>query len=147
MRESRIIACGRGWPRCEASRTGEAGHGLSLERDPSSGTDFVRATFSHKGRREEDEMTSPDLPAELKAALDARLQGLSRSDAAGRAALISRTYRDGGGSGGITSEADALAYAVVRMPATYAAVTASLNALGEIRPEFAPARLFRGWLG
>jgi hypothetical protein len=22
-----------------------------LERDPSSGTDFVRATFSHKGRR------------------------------------------------------------------------------------------------
>jgi len=23
-----------------------------MERDPSSGTDFVRATFSHKGRRE-----------------------------------------------------------------------------------------------
>jgi ribosomal protein RSM22 (predicted rRNA methylase) len=86
-------------------------------------------------------MTSPDLPAELKAALDARLQGLSRSDAAGRAALISRTYRDGGGSGAITSGADALAYALVRMPATYAAVTASLNALGEIRPEFAPASL------
>jgi ribosomal protein RSM22 (predicted rRNA methylase) len=86
-------------------------------------------------------MTSPDLPAELKAALDARLQGLSRSDAAGRAALISRTYRDGGGSGGISSEADALAYALVRMPATYAAVTASLNALCEIRPELAPASL------
>jgi ribosomal protein RSM22 (predicted rRNA methylase) len=86
-------------------------------------------------------MTSPDLPAELKAALDARLQGRSRNDAAGRAAAISRTYRDGGGSGGITSEADALAYALVRMPATYAAVTASLNALGEIRPEFAPASL------
>jgi ribosomal protein RSM22 (predicted rRNA methylase) len=86
-------------------------------------------------------MTSPDLPAELKAALDARLQGLSRSDAAGRAALISRTYRDGGGSGAITSGADALAYALVRMPATYAAVTASLNALCEIRPELAPASL------
>jgi ribosomal protein RSM22 (predicted rRNA methylase) len=86
-------------------------------------------------------MTSPDLPAELKAALDARLQGLSRSDAAGRAALISRTYRDGGGSGGITSEADALAYALVRMPATYAAATASLNALREIAPQFAPASL------
>jgi hypothetical protein len=26
---------------------------LSAETDPSSGTDFVRATFSHKGRREE----------------------------------------------------------------------------------------------
>jgi ribosomal protein RSM22 (predicted rRNA methylase) len=86
-------------------------------------------------------MTTPDLPAELKAALDARLQGLSRSDAAGRAALISRTYRDGGGSGAITSGADALAYALVRMPATYAAVTASLNALCEIRPELAPASL------
>src|SRR5450755_1973854 len=86
-------------------------------------------------------MTTPDLPAELKAALDTRLQGRSRSDAGERATLISRTYRDGGGSGGITSEADALAYALVRMPATYAAVTASLNALGEIRPEFAPASL------
>ena len=86
-------------------------------------------------------MTTPDLPAELKAALDTRLQGRSRSDAGERATLISRTYRDGGGSGGITSEADALAYALVRMPATYAAVIASLNALGEIRPEFAPASL------
>ena len=86
-------------------------------------------------------MTSPDLPSELKAALDARLQGLSRNDAAGRAALISQTYRDGGGSSGITSEADALAYALVRMPATYAAVTAGLNALRGIVPDFAPASL------
>ena len=86
-------------------------------------------------------MTAPDLPAELKAGLDARLQGLSRNDAVGRAALISQTYREGGGSGTIRTEIDALAYALVRMPATYAAVTASLNALGEIRPEFAPASL------
>jgi ribosomal protein RSM22 (predicted rRNA methylase) len=86
-------------------------------------------------------MTAPDLPAELKAALDARLQGLSRNAAAERAALISQTYRDGGGSSAIRSEADALAYALARMPATYAAVTASLNALREIRPDFAPASL------
>src|ERR1700675_2006329 len=86
-------------------------------------------------------MTAPDLPAELKAGLDARLQGLSRIDAAGRAALISQTYREGGGSDAITSEADALAYALVRMPATYAAATASLNALCEIAPQFAPASL------
>ena len=86
-------------------------------------------------------MTSPDLPAELKAALDAKLRGFSRSDAAGRAASISKTYRDGGGSGAIRSEADALAYALARMPATYAAVTASLNALVEIRPDFAPTSL------
>lgn len=86
-------------------------------------------------------MTSPDLPAELKTALDGKLRGFSRNDAAGRSASISKTYRDGGGSGGIRSEADALAYALARMPATYAAVTASLNALIGIRPDFAPNSL------
>jgi ribosomal protein RSM22 (predicted rRNA methylase) len=86
-------------------------------------------------------MTAPDLPAELTAALNAKLQGLSRSDAAARAALISRTYRDGGNSRAITTEADALAYALARMPATYAAVTASLNALNEVRTDFVPKSL------
>jgi ribosomal protein RSM22 (predicted rRNA methylase) len=86
-------------------------------------------------------MTAPDLPAELKAALEAKLRGFSRSDAVTRATLISKTYRDGGGSGAIVSEADALAYALARMPATYAAVTASLNALREIAPDFAPKSL------
>src|SRR3979490_1841343 len=86
-------------------------------------------------------MTAPDLPAELKAALDAKLQGLSRNDAAERATLISQTYRGGGGSASIRTEADALAYALARMPATYAAMTASLNALCEVRPDFAPKSL------
>jgi ribosomal protein RSM22 (predicted rRNA methylase) len=86
-------------------------------------------------------MTAPDLPAELKTALDIRLHGRSRVDAAERAALISRTYRDGGNSRAIRTETDALAYALARMPATYAAVTASLNALRETRPDFAPASL------
>jgi ribosomal protein RSM22 (predicted rRNA methylase) len=86
-------------------------------------------------------ITPPDLPAELKAALDARLQGLSRTDAASRAARISNNYREGGGSGEIASEADALAYALARMPATYAAVTAGLNALREVAPGFAPKSL------
>jgi ribosomal protein RSM22 (predicted rRNA methylase) len=86
-------------------------------------------------------MTAPDLPAELKVALDAKLQGLSRNDAANRAAVISKTYRDGGGSGAIKSGTDALAYALARMPATYAAVVASLNALCEARPDFAPKNL------
>jgi ribosomal protein RSM22 (predicted rRNA methylase) len=86
-------------------------------------------------------MTAPDLPVDLKAALEERLQGLSRVDAASRAALISKTYRDGGGSGAIRSETDALAYALSRMPATYAAVTASLNAVREITPGLAPASM------
>src|SRR5580704_7903909 len=41
--------CGRRWLR--EAKTDEGS--VSADRDPSSGTDFVRATFSHKGRREE----------------------------------------------------------------------------------------------
>jgi ribosomal protein RSM22 (predicted rRNA methylase) len=86
-------------------------------------------------------MIPPSLPPALRAALEQKAQGLSRSDAAVRAAAISQTYRGGGGSEVIRSESDALAYALARMPATYAAVVASLNALREIRPEFAPQNL------
>jgi len=84
---------------------------------------------------------TPDLPAELKAALAHKADGLSRTDAARRAGTISQTYRDGGGSGGIRTDTDALAYALARMPATYAAVAASLNALVEVCPDFAPQSL------
>jgi ribosomal protein RSM22 (predicted rRNA methylase) len=84
---------------------------------------------------------APDLPAALKGALEAKLEGLPRSDVAARAATISKTYREGGGSGAIKSATDALAYALARMPATYAAVAACLNALIEARPGFAPTSL------
>src|SRR3954453_13407246 len=86
-------------------------------------------------------MISPDLPAALKATLESRLDGRSRQDGAARAARISTAYRSGGNSGTITSEADAIAYAPVRMPGTYAAVAASLNALMQSSPDFAPGSL------
>lgn len=86
-------------------------------------------------------MISPTLPAELKAALDGKLQGFSRSDAAQRSRKISTAYRAGGDSGTIKSEADALAYALARMPATYAAVAASLNALTAVAPYLTPETL------
>ncbi|MEA2891698.1 MAG: hypothetical protein QOI05_2491 [Bradyrhizobium sp.] len=86
-------------------------------------------------------MIPPDLPAELKSALDAKLHGLSRNEMAQRSAAISNTYRGGGGSAAIRTGTEALAYALARMPATYAAVTASLNALCEIRPDFSPKTL------
>ena len=86
-------------------------------------------------------MTPPSLPSALRTALDAKLEGLPRQDLASRAATISKAYRDGGSSITIGSELDALAYAIVRMPATYAAVTACLNALVEARPDFAPQSL------
>ena len=86
-------------------------------------------------------MNPPSLPAELIAALGARLQGVSRNELATRAEKISKTYREGGRSMTITSATDALAYALVRMPATYAAVAACLNAVQEISPDFAPQDL------
>ena len=84
---------------------------------------------------------SPDLPAELRAALARKAEGLSRADAAQRADAISQTYRSGGSSSRIKTRADALAYALARMPGTYAAIAASLNALAEIVPDFAPQSL------
>jgi len=86
-------------------------------------------------------MIAPGLPDELKVALERKSHGLSRGDAAQRASAISQTYRSGGGSGAIRTQDDALAYALARMPATYAAVIASLNALREVRPDFTPASL------
>jgi len=86
-------------------------------------------------------MLPPDLPAELKSALAAKLEGLSRNDAAARAALISQAYREGGTSRGIRSETDAIAYALARMPATYAAVVASLNALRTVQTDLAPVTM------
>ena len=86
-------------------------------------------------------MIAPDLPAELRGALEAKLEGLPRGDVAARAATISKTYREGGGSGTIRTATDALAYALARMPATYAAVAACLNALSEARPGFTPKSL------
>lgn len=86
-------------------------------------------------------MISPALPADLKAALEQLLHGTSRADAAARAAAISKTYRDGGTSAPIVGATDAIAYAGARMPATYAAVAASLNALAEVTPNFSPSTL------
>jgi len=85
---------------------------------------------------------NPDLPSELKAALDKAAQGKSRSEMARRAATLSQHYRAGGASaGGVESGEDALAYALTRMPATYAAATAVLGALIETRPDFSPRTL------
>jgi ribosomal protein RSM22 (predicted rRNA methylase) len=86
-------------------------------------------------------VTAPELPADLRGALEAKLHGLPRDDITARAAQISRTYRDGGNSRAIATPSDALAYALVRMPATYAAVAACLSALVEARPDFVPKSL------
>jgi ribosomal protein RSM22 (predicted rRNA methylase) len=80
-------------------------------------------------------------PPVLAAALDQMLQGVSRKDLAARAQGMSAAYRTGASSGGITDAAAALAYAVARMPATFAACAAVFARLAEAVPDFAPASL------
>lgn len=84
-------------------------------------------------------MTS--LPARIAAALQRKLENVSRNDLRQRAQALSDGYRAGGGSGIIRSDFDALAYAVARMPATYAAVHTTLAQTIELIPDFAPRSL------
>lgn len=79
------------------------------------------------------------LPAELREAIAQKLEGVSRHALAERARRISEHYRGGGASVAVVrDEMDALAYAVSRMPATYAAARNVLERLKERCPEFAP---------
>lgn len=78
------------------------------------------------------------LPAWIVAALQSKLENVSRNDLRERAQTISDAYRAGGSSEIVRSELDALAYAVVRLPATYAAVRAALVYAVEMVPDFKP---------
>ncbi len=85
---------------------------------------------------------NPALPAPLAAALEALAEGRSGRDLAARAQTISALYRSGAPSSqAIRGEDDALAYALTRMPATYAAVRAALEALTIWAPDFQPRTL------
>jgi ribosomal protein RSM22 (predicted rRNA methylase) len=80
----------------------------------------------------------PDLPPDLKAGLERLAHGMPRKAIAERAAAQSRMYRGGGGSHRIVTEADVLAYAFIRLPATYAAAAAVFNAICETLPTSQP---------
>jgi ribosomal protein RSM22 (predicted rRNA methylase) len=79
-----------------------------------------------------------ELPPPLRQAIDRALSGAR--DLATDAAALSQRYREERRDGGayVASERDALAYLAVRLPATYAAVRASLAAVADARPDFAP---------
>ncbi len=83
-----------------------------------------------------------DLPADLRRGLEHLTQGQSHRALAQRAAALSQRYRAGGRSAdAIRDQEDALAYALTRLPATYAAVAAALSAVAQARPGFAPRTL------
>jgi ribosomal protein RSM22 (predicted rRNA methylase) len=83
-----------------------------------------------------------DLPSELRAGLESALQGVSRNALVDRAGAISQAYRSGDNSAhAIRNASDALAYALTRLPATFAAVAAVLGELRRVLPGFAPRTL------
>src|SRR5262245_21548777 len=81
-----------------------------------------------------------DLPPLLRRAVDRALSGVSLGELAATAATLSQRYRQerSEGKAYVASNQDALAYLAVRLPATYAAVRASFDAVAETRPDFAP---------
>jgi ribosomal protein RSM22 (predicted rRNA methylase) len=90
----------------------------------------------------------PDLPGPLRAALDRALEGVPRKGLAERAQRTSDAYRAGRPSSGVIRDADdALAYALTRLPATYAACAAVLAEAARMAPGFAPASLLDAGAG
>jgi ribosomal protein RSM22 (predicted rRNA methylase) len=88
------------------------------------------------------------LPEQLKRAVDAMLEGVSRKDLAVRSASITAHYRGGQGSrAAIAGKQDALAYLVARLPATYAVAAAVFDAVREAAPDFTPASLLDAGAG
>jgi ribosomal protein RSM22 (predicted rRNA methylase) len=81
------------------------------------------------------------LPAAVRQVLDDLLEGRSRRDLGQRHGGISGRYRERGNSAGVVRDAaDALAYAVARMPATHAAMAHALRQ-GDPSGSFAPVTL------
>jgi ribosomal protein RSM22 (predicted rRNA methylase) len=80
-----------------------------------------------------------ELPGPLRAALEQALDGVPRKGLADRARATSHAYRAGKPSSGVIREADdALAYALTRLPATYAACAAVLGEAVRMAPAFLP---------
>ena len=84
-----------------------------------------------------------ELPLALRQAIDAALARTPLSELTAAAAALSGRYRQEVRDGRLhLSDAKlALAYIATRLPATYAAVHASLSALAEQQPDFAPRSL------
>lgn len=81
------------------------------------------------------------MPPWIHHALEAHLEGVSRKELAQRAQAISERYRNNGGSESIRRAQDALAYALVRMPATYAAARHAILQAAARCPSFAPVSI------
>src|SRR5262245_1209069 len=89
-----------------------------------------------------------DLPADLRSTLETLARGQSQREIGRRSAAISELYRSGAGShDAVRDSDDALAYALTRLPATFAATAAVLSAVRDAWPEFAPLTLIDAGAG
>lgn len=89
-----------------------------------------------------------ELPAALRTAVERELAGASRRDLAQRTASTTQAYREGRGSSAvIKGRDDALAYALARMPATYAACARVFDETARLAPAFAPRSLLDAGCG
>lgn len=81
-----------------------------------------------------------ELPASLRQAVDAALEGVALADLKRASEMLSRRYRAETRDGRmhISDDLAAKAYLAARLPATYAAVRASLDSAAEVCPDFAP---------
>jgi ribosomal protein RSM22 (predicted rRNA methylase) len=84
-----------------------------------------------------------ELPPPLRQAVDRALEGVPLFELALSARALSLRYREEirDGRPHLNDERSALAYLATRLPATYAATHASLAALAEALPGFAPATM------
>lgn len=83
-----------------------------------------------------------DLPHQLRLAIEREARGHDASALGNAAAALSASYRRSGGGA-----VDAAAYAVARMPATFAATASAMAALAAALPGFAPATLLDAGAG
>jgi ribosomal protein RSM22 (predicted rRNA methylase) len=84
-----------------------------------------------------------ELPPAPRQAVENALEGVPLADLKRAADLLSRRYRGEVRDGRLhlSDRLAAQAYLATRLPATYAAIRASLAAVAEMRPGFAPATL------
>lgn len=88
------------------------------------------------------------LPPELGRVLEAAAADVPGGRLAARVAALSHAYRLAGTAGpGSLGGEDALAYAVYRLPATFAAVDAALGQVADARPDWRPATLLDAGAG
>jgi ribosomal protein RSM22 (predicted rRNA methylase) len=89
-----------------------------------------------------------DLPGVLRAALERALDGVPRKGLAERARATSDAYRAGRPSSRVIREADdALAYALTRLPATYAACATVFEEATRMAPDFQPRSILDAGAG